>query len=114
MAELLDQHGYEHRAESDLAGDLAALAGPGANLVVNDILDTSEEEVLIERAAGYLVVNVEDLGPGARFADWVVNALYPVSDTAANVSPGPEWATLRSEFHDLPQKRIRERCRARS
>ena len=29
VAELLDQHGYEHRTESDLAGDLAALAESG-------------------------------------------------------------------------------------
>ena len=109
VAELLDQHGYEHRAESDLAGDLAALAEPGRNLVVNDVLDTSEEEVLIERAAGYRVVNVEDLGRGARFADWVVNALYPVgNDGSVNFASGPEYATLRSEFQNLPQKQIRE------
>ena len=63
VAELLDHHGYEYRDESDLAADLEALADPGPNLVVNDVLDTSEEEVLIERAAGYRVVNVEDLGP---------------------------------------------------
>ena len=53
MPELLDEHGYEHRTESDLESDLAALAGPAPNLVVNDVLDTSEEEVLIERAAGF-------------------------------------------------------------
>ena len=110
-AELLDEHGYEHRTESDLSSDLAALAGPASNLVVNDVLDTSEEEVLIERAAGYRVVNVEDLGRGTRFADWVVNALYPVSeDGSVNSSSGPQYATLRSEFQSLPQKAIRERA----
>lgn len=109
VADLLDQHGYEHRTESDLASDLAALAEPGPNLVVNDVLDTSEEEVLIERAAGYRVVNVEDLGRGARFADWVVNALYPVAnDGSVNFAWGPEYATLRSEFQNLPQKPIRD------
>ncbi len=111
VAELLDEHGYEHRTESDLLSDLVALAEPAPNLVVNDVLDTSEEEILIERAAGYRVVNIEDLGPGARFADWVVNALYPVSDDGSvNCSWGPEYATLRSEFQNLPQKPIRERA----
>jgi len=111
VAELLDEHGYEHRTESDLESDLGALAGPAPNLVVNDVLDTSEEEVLIERAAGYRVVNIEDLGPGTRFADWVVNALYPVKDGgSANCSWGPQYATLRSEFQSLPQKAIRERA----
>ena len=53
------------------------------------MLDTTEREVLIQRAAGYRVVNVEDLGPGARLADWVVNALYPVDEGGApNVSWG--------------------------
>ena len=91
VADLLDEHGYEHRTESDLRGDLAALADePAPNLVVNDVLDTSEEEILIERAAGYRVVNVEDLGRGTRFADWVVNALYPVSDDGSvNFAVGP-------------------------
>ena len=109
VAELLDEHGYEHRTESDLLSDLVAMAEPAPNLVVNDVLDTSEEEVLIERAAGYRVVNIEDLGRGTRFADWVVNALYPVRDDGSvNGSWGPEYATLRSEFQNLPQKPIRE------
>jgi CMP-N-acetylneuraminic acid synthetase/spore coat polysaccharide biosynthesis predicted glycosyltransferase SpsG len=108
---LVSEHGYSFRAETDLASDLVDLAGPGPNLVVNDVLDTSEEEVLIERTAGYRVVNVEDLGPGARVADWVVNALYPVSNGAAgHVASGPEYATLRGEFIHLPPKRIREQA----
>jgi spore coat polysaccharide biosynthesis predicted glycosyltransferase SpsG len=74
---------------------------------VNDILDTTEHDVLVERDAGCITVNVEDLGPGARFADWVVNALYPVRDEGhPHVSCGPKFATLRREFHDLPAKQI--------
>lgn len=110
VEELVAAHGYESREETDLAADLAALAGPGGNLVVNDVLDTTETEVLVQRSAGYRVVNIEDLGPGARLADWVVNALYPVQDTdGAHVSSGPEYATLRSEFINLPPKTVRER-----
>ena len=87
---------------------MQALAGPGENLIVNDVLDTSERDVLQQRAAGWKVVNVEDLGPGARLADWVVNALYPVDDPAhTNVVTGPRYATLRSEFTNLPPKVIR-------
>ncbi|MEK6325949.1 MAG: hypothetical protein AABM66_00275 [Actinomycetota bacterium] len=111
VPELLDEHGYEHRTESGLGKDLGALAERAPKLIVNDVLDTSEEEVLIERAAGYRVVNVEDLGRGTRYADWVVNALYPVSDDGAvDSSWGPEYATLRSEFQHLPEKKIRERA----
>ena len=112
VSELIDEHGYERRTETDLTADLAALVGDGPGLVVNDVLDTTEREVLIQRAAGYRVVNVEDLGPGARLADWVVNALYPVDEAGApNVSWGPAYATLRTEFLHLPPKVIRERPR---
>jgi CMP-N-acetylneuraminic acid synthetase/spore coat polysaccharide biosynthesis predicted glycosyltransferase SpsG len=109
VGELLTAQGYEHREETDLATDLRELAGEGPSLVVNDVLDTTEAEILTQRAAGFKVVNVEDLGSGTRFADWVVNALYPVQDGAATHSAwGPAYATLRSEFLALPPKQIRE------
>jgi CMP-N-acetylneuraminic acid synthetase/spore coat polysaccharide biosynthesis predicted glycosyltransferase SpsG len=108
--DLIDEHGYLHQEERDLPADLRELAGPGANLIVNDVLDTTEDDVLAQRAAGFRVVNVEDLGPGARMADWVVNALYPPSEDAAHhVSFGSAYATLRPEFHDLPPKVVQER-----
>jgi len=112
VGELIAEHGYRHRAETDLAADLAALAGPGtANLVVNDVLNTTEREVLVQRTAGYRVVNVEDLGPGARLADWVINALYPADPGSDdNVSSGHDYATLRTEFQHLPLKDIRPRA----
>jgi spore coat polysaccharide biosynthesis predicted glycosyltransferase SpsG len=74
---------------------------------VNDVLDTSEPEVLVQRSSGFRVVNIEDLGPGARFADWVVNALYPINDRGPeHVSVGARFAPLRTEFADLPPKDI--------
>ncbi len=112
VQEILADHGYDLRVERDLAADLAALAGPCGNVLVNDVLDTSEEEVLIERSAGYRVVNIEDLGPGARLADWVVNALYPIDVGAGtHVASGPQYATLRGEFFDVPEKVVNVRPR---
>jgi len=109
VMDLVEEQGYEWRTEADLATDLRDLAGAGANVVVNDVLDTTEQEVLVQRTAGFRVVNIEDLGPGAQLADWVVNALYPVGNgTAAHVSHGPEYATLRAEFHDVPARSIKE------
>lgn len=107
VSDLLAEDGYVFRTETDLAADLQALAGPGPKLVVNDVLDTTEGEVLAQRTADFRVVNVEDLGPGARLADWVVNALYPIEDGAVHVSSGPEYATLRSEFHHVPPREVR-------
>jgi CMP-N-acetylneuraminic acid synthetase/spore coat polysaccharide biosynthesis predicted glycosyltransferase SpsG len=107
--ELIEARCHEARDETDLAADLRALAGPNRNVVVNDVLDTSEGDVLAERGEGYSVVNIEDLGPGARFADWVVNALYAADRSGApDVSSGARWATLRDEFYELPPKEVRE------
>lgn len=105
---ILDMYGYEYRRETSLGDDLAALRGPGSSIVVNDVLDTSVAEIMVERSLGFSVVNVEDLGPGARYADWVINALYPPpTDSPAHTVYGARWATLRTEFHNLPARRIR-------
>ncbi len=110
---LVAEHGYPSRREIDLGKDLQELAGAGRNVVVNDVLDTTEEEVLAERAAGFRVVNIEDLGPGAKLADWVVNALYPMANGSNGAAPGrvahgAAYTTLRGEFFHLPPKEIRK------
>ena len=105
-ADLLDAAGHDWRHETDLATDLLGPTGP--RVVVNDVLDTSVEEVLEQRSLGYRVVSIEDLGPGARHADWVVNALYPPNFLdGPSVETGPRWATLRPEFSGLPPKNVR-------
>ena len=109
VRQLLIQRGYDTRVEQELAADLERFAALSRKIVVNDVLDTTETEILAERQAGFMVVNIEDLGPGARHADWVVNALYPVGEpNPGNVSYGPRFATLRSEFLGLPPKEIRD------
>ena len=108
VGDLLAERGHQSRPETDLRRDLEELAGSVANLVVNDILDTTEQDVLVERSLGFKVVNIEDLGPGARFADWVVNALYPPQlNEGPRVAWGPRFATLRDEFLHLPAKVVR-------
>jgi spore coat polysaccharide biosynthesis predicted glycosyltransferase SpsG len=110
VEDLVREHGYDFLTETDLRADLAALSGPCGNVVVNDVLDTTERDVLIQRQLGLRVVNIEDLGPGAKLADWVVNALYPIENGAAShVVSGPAYATLRAEFLNLPEPVIRRR-----
>lgn len=111
VADVLDSRGYAWCAERSLRDDLAGLAPDGmAKVVVNDVLDTDEASILEQRALGYGVVTIEDLGPGARFADWVVNALYaPAAAGDDGVATGSAYATLRAEFHALPARVVRER-----
>lgn len=111
VSEMLDARGFRWRAETDLPTDLAAIRGDRTNVVVNDVLDTHEKEILQQRAAGFLVINIEDLGPGSHFAHWVVNALYRVHDGQHNAASGPQYATLREEFHNPPPKEFRQDAR---
>jgi spore coat polysaccharide biosynthesis predicted glycosyltransferase SpsG/CMP-N-acetylneuraminic acid synthetase len=110
VAEVLDARGYAWRAETDLAADLESIRDQSrAQVLVNDVLDTSVEDVLVPKSLGFTVINIEDLGPGSRHADWVVNALYaPTERDGAHTSTGARWATLRHEFHGLPKRAIAE------
>ncbi len=66
------------------------------SLIINDALDTSEEKMLDMRFTAP-VITFEDQGPGARYADAVVNALYANGATAYT---GSDYAILRPEFQD--------------
>lgn len=68
------------------------------DLIVNDILDTTQEymsKLLIDDTP---IVNFEDLGDGAGLASLVVNALYPHQTAKNNVLIGPKYFCLRDEF----------------
>lgn len=69
------------------------------NLVINDILSTSEEYMLAVRSAasGAKILNFEDEGTGAHLADAVISALYE-QGTDANVYTGKDYYVLPKLF----------------
>ena len=68
-------------------------------MVINDVLDTTKDFVLKLKEKGSLVVNFEDLGKGADFADAVFNELYEVpKNNFNNYFWGHKYVTLRDEF----------------
>ncbi|MDR2669532.1 MAG: cytidine 5'-phosphate N-acetylneuraminic acid synthetase, partial [Desulfovibrio sp.] len=75
------------------------------DLVVNDMLNTGADYMRPLKEAGLRLVNFEDEGPGAAFADLVVNALY---ERAGNDDPrllyGHENFCLRDEFVNAVRK----------
>lgn len=105
----LEDRGFPYFVESDLVKDLYRLRGSAQRaLIVNDVLDTTEEDLVLERQAGFKVVSIEDLGAGLKLADWVVNALYPGTPAdPSHVVSGPEWASLRWEFRSNPPRPVR-------
>ena len=95
-ADVVARHHYEvQRQTGDLVEDILAT---GADVVVNDRLDTSAGEIARLKAAGRLVINFEDLGDGAREADLVINAIYPEREALPRHHFGPRFFCLRSQF----------------
>ena len=68
------------------------------DVIINDKLDTSKEYMQQLKKQNYKVVNFEDLGSGCKFADVVVNAIYPEKYALQDHYFGQEYFILRDEF----------------
>lgn len=68
------------------------------DVFVNDLLDTEVDYVRRVKHYTKRFVSFEDLGPGARAADAVVNALYENGVPYSNTYAGMEYVCLRDEF----------------
>jgi len=80
-------------------GELAnAVIDQKPSLVINDILDTDESYMMRLKNEKLSVINFEDLGPGHKLADIVINALYPHQIPNSNMLVGAKYFCLRDEF----------------
>ena len=71
------------------------------DLIINDVLNTSEEFVQTIKSKGAKVVNFEDLGLGAYEADLVINELYDTPQLEGkHFLWGYKYLALRDEFVD--------------
>ncbi|MDE4907328.1 hypothetical protein L0665_01665 [Methanogenium marinum] len=75
------------------------------DIIINDILDTEPAYIQNLRNKGYFVVNFEDLGEGAEYANIVINALYENSYPPDNHYYGYKYECLRDEFYIFPTKK---------
>lgn len=67
-------------------------------IIINDMLDTTEEYIADVKKLGIHIINFEDLGPGSKLADLVVNAIYPEDKKYPNHFFGEKYFILRDEF----------------
>ena len=79
--------------EKDLLTDVV-----DADIVINDILDTSKDYVNRLKDAGCFVVNFEDLDEGSSYAHLVFNALYEKTNPQSNHRFGYEYECLKEQF----------------
>lgn len=96
--EKLDESNYEYRVFENEAGFLDYVSESTPNVIVNDVLDTTEEYMNRLKELGPRIVNFEDLGEGSDSADAIINALYEYSDPPANHYFGFKYFCLRNEF----------------
>jgi len=79
------------------------------DILVNDILDTTREQMRELRGLAKMIVNFEDLGEGRELADLVFNALYEDFSLDDHHFGGAQYAILRDEFLFLPRRLTREK-----
>lgn len=103
---LIAAYNYRLKTFRDSDGLAAILREYSPDIVINDILDTSAEYILTLKEQRVFVVNFEDLGTGAQYADIVINALYSEKYPSHNHYWGKDYYCLRDEFYLTKPKEI--------
>ena len=103
----LNKLNYSFKIYEDYTELFDILRQYNSQIVVNDILDTSEEYILTLKENGYFIVNFEDLGIGMEHADVVFDDLYEHDMSEENVYTGYKYFVLNDEFYYQPPKIIK-------
>ena len=80
------------------------------DILVNDILDTTADYMQMVTKYAKRVVNFEDVGQGAKYADAVINALYEKGDKLHNEYYGSKYFCIRDEFLEEHPKEFSEKA----
>jgi len=80
------------------------------DLVINDMLNTKRSYILKLRKKGIRVINFEDLGAGASYANLTINELYEKSIVSGNnILYGQKYFFLREEFNNAIPRRFKKK-----
>lgn len=80
------------------------------DLVINDMLSTSKKDVAPLKKNKIKVINFEDIGSGAKYADLTINELYEKPFlTGTNFLWGCKYFFVRDEFNSAKQHRFKNR-----
>ena len=80
------------------------------DILINDILDTTREYMQMVTKHVKRVINFEDVGSGAKYADAVINALYEKGDKLHNEYYGSRYFCIRDEFLEEHPKEFSEKA----
>lgn len=96
--DVLEESNYPYRVHDGEADFYDVVSSTCPDVVVNDVLDTTSDYMSQLSKLVPRIVNFEDLGSGAEYADAVVNALYEYSEPPENHHYGFKYFCLRNEF----------------
>ncbi len=96
--EKINESHYPYKVISDNKEIIDIIEDFKADIVINDILNTDVEYVKSLKSVGVRVVNFEDEGDGAQYADAVINALYEKDNPERNTFYGSDYYLIRDEF----------------
>lgn len=105
--EIFAKKNFSFETFEDIQDILKILKDNDIQIVINDVLDTSEAYISALKQEGYFVVNFEDIGVGSKFADVVFDDLYEHDSSEENVYSGYKYFILKDEFYYQPSKIIR-------
>lgn len=86
----------------------AFLAKEKPDILINDILDTTDAYMTMVTKYAKRVINFEDVGSGAKYADAVINALYEKGEKLHNEYYGSKYFCIRDEFLEESPKEFSE------
>lgn len=96
--EKLDKRFIRYKVVRDDAAFVELLKQERPDVLINDILNTTEEYMLAVKPLAGRIVNIEDMGKGGCVADAVINALYEKSGSDGRYYWGHRYYCLRDEF----------------
>lgn len=95
--------------QDDIVDDIFEL---NPDIIINDRLDTTREEMVRLREIAPKIINFEDLGSGAEEADLVFNAMYPEQESLPNHYFGLDYFILRDEFLFSEMHEVKEEVKS--
>ena len=103
---IVEDFGFPYKIYGGTEELFGILSEFNPHIVINDILDTSEEYMIRLKNEGYFIVNFDDLGVGAEHANMVFDSLYEHDLSETNVFTGYKYYVLKDEFYFQPSKVI--------
>lgn len=96
--EKLDKRFIKYKVVKDEAAFVELLKQEKPDVLINDILNTTQAYMTAVKPWAERVVNIEDMGEGAQCADAVINALYEKNSSDGQYYWGHRYYCLRDEF----------------